>query len=218
MGIFAAYWQKNPLPWKWALTLCLSLMIIVALGTFMRLLVQPSRIELQHQPSQSMVEFVRIRRAETVQEKRREPPEKPPEVPQPPAQPTVDVQHPSPQTPMSMDLPRLDLPLQLDRGTGLAGFYQGSGDGDVIPLVRVDPIYPQLALNRGLEGWVKVGLHITPQGTVRDAEVLDAQPAQVFNRAVMRAVMRWKFRPKIENGVPVDNYVTQIVQFNLEKN
>jgi protein TonB len=217
VGIFAAQWQKHPRPWKWGAALGLAVLMIFVLSSAMSLLIQPTRIELAHQKAQGMVEFVRIRRAETVQEKRREPPEKPPEVPQPPPQPAVAVENPAPQTPQRMDLPSLDLPLQLDRGTGLAGFYQGSGDGDVVPLVRVEPIYPQLALNRGLEGWVKVGLHITPQGTVRDAEIVDAQPAQLFNRAVIRAVMRWKFKPKIVNGVPVDNYVTQVIQFNLDK-
>lgn len=217
MGIFADYWQKHPLPLKWALALCVAVGIVFGLSLAMGKLVQPGRITLKAPGQSATLEFVRIRRDETVEEKRREPPKKPPDVPKPPSQPQQQVSQPAPQAAMDMALPDLNLPVQLDRGTGLSGLFQGSGDGDVVPLVRVEPIYPQLALNRGLEGWVKVGLQITPQGTVKDAEVLEAEPPHVFNRAVMRAVMRWKFKPKIENGVPVENYVTQVIQFNMEK-
>ncbi len=47
------------------------------------------------------------------------------------------------------------------------GISVGS-DRDVIPLVRINPEYPNRARERGIEGWVQVQFTITPAGTVAD--------------------------------------------------
>jgi periplasmic protein TonB len=63
-----------------------------------------------------------------------------------------------------------------------------------LPLVRSEPEYPSGALRRRIEGQVTVEVSIDRTGSVRDAEVLDAQPAGVFDDAVLRAVRRWRYR------------------------
>ena len=95
------------------------------------------------------------------------------------------------------------------RGTGARMTMAAGSDRDVIPLVRVNPDYPQRALGRGLEGWVQVQFTITPAGAVKDAIVVDAEPADVFNEAALKAIARWRYNPKVENGASVERVGVQ---------
>ena len=91
-------------------------------------------------------------------------------------------------------------------------------DRDVIPLVRINPDYPQRALQRGLEGWVQVQFTITPTGTVKDPIVVDAMPKSVFDDAALKAIARWRYNPKVENGVAVERVGVQTrIVFQLEQ-
>jgi protein TonB len=50
---------------------------------------------------------------------------------------------------------------------------------------------------------VEVEFTITEFGTVEDPRVLASSPKGVFENSALRAIVRWKFKPKVENGVPV---------------
>ena len=94
----------------------------------------------------------------------------------------------------------------------------GGSDRDVIPLVRVNPDYPQRALQRELEGWVQVQFTITAAGTVKDAVVVDAEPKETFDDAALKAIARWRYNPKVENGAPVERVGVQTrIVFQLEQ-
>jgi len=91
-------------------------------------------------------------------------------------------------------------------------------DRDVIPLVRINPDYPQRALQRGLEGWVQVQFTITPTGTVKDPIVVDAMPKNIFDDAALKAIARWRYNPKVENGAAVERVGVQTrIVFQLEQ-
>ena len=59
---------------------------------------------------------------------------------------------------------------------------------------------------------------VTENGSVSDATVVDAAPKRIFNRAALRAIKKWKYKPKIVNGKPVrqPNQKTKL-DFTLEK-
>ena len=104
------------------------------------------------------------------------------------------------------------------RGASARLTMAGGSDRDVIPLVRVNPDYPQRALTRGLEGWVQVQFTITPAGSVKDAVVVDAQPNDVFDDAALKAIARWRYNPKVENGAPVERVGVQTrIVFQIEQ-
>ena len=91
-------------------------------------------------------------------------------------------------------------------------------DRDVIPLVRINPEYPPSALKRELEGWVQVQFTITAAGTVKDAIVVDAEPKDVFDDAALKAIARWRYNPKVENGATVERVGVQTrIVFQLEQ-
>jgi periplasmic protein TonB len=86
-------------------------------------------------------------------------------------------------------------------GVDIASF---SSDGEYLPIVRVEPIYPTRAASRGIEGHVIVEFTVTSNGSVRDPMIIEAEPSTIFNRAAERAVLKWKFKPRVVDGVPVE--------------
>ena len=61
--------------------------------------------------------------------------------------------------------------------------------------VRVEPVYPERAAQRGIEGFVLLEFHVDLTGTTSNVRVIDADPAGTFDREAIRAVERWVFRP-----------------------
>jgi protein TonB len=94
----------------------------------------------------------------------------------------------------------------------------GGSDRDTMPLVRINPDYPPRAASRNIEGWVLVRFTITPQGTVRDPVVIQAQPKGYFEANALKAISRWRYNPKVEGGVAVERVGVQVkLSFNLER-
>ncbi len=147
------------------------------------------------------VDFVRLRRDNTPQTKQREPPkrEKPEQQPPPPEMNLAKAMNPG--DAVGEIVPIVDTGMELERATALGA--GGGGDRDVVPLVRVDPEYPPRARQKGIEGWVEIEFTISPVGTVQDAVVIAAKPSFVFDRAALRAVRKWRYNPKVENGVAI---------------
>ena len=73
--------------------------------------------------------------------------------------------------------------------------------GDASPIVRINPKYPTTAARDGIEGWVQLSFNISPTGEVIDATVVNAEPKRIFDREALRAIKRWKYRPKVIEGV-----------------
>lgn len=67
----------------------------------------------------------------------------------------------------------------------------------------VNPVYPESARKRGIEGWVELAFTVQPNGTVDEVEVRNASPAEVFDDAAMRAIRQWRFEPVVRNGEKV---------------
>jgi TonB family protein len=62
-----------------------------------------------------------------------------------------------------------------------------------MPIRTPQPIYPQNALARGIEGQVVVEYSLSIDGSVRDLHVINAQPADVFDQAAIQAMRSWKY-------------------------
>jgi protein TonB len=57
----------------------------------------------------------------------------------------------------------------------------------------VAPEFPRAAERRGIEGYVVVRYTVSPEGEVADVEVVEATPAGIFERTVMRALEGWRY-------------------------
>ena len=113
-----------------------------------------------------------------------------------------------------------------DSGSGAATGPTSSGgaggapglEDEVVALFKLSPKYPRKAARAGKEGWVKLEFTITRDGNVTDAAVVDARPRRLFDRAALRAIRKWRFKPKIKSGKPVARRATQVIEFKLTKN
>ena len=61
-----------------------------------------------------------------------------------------------------------------------------------------------------------VEVTIGADGSVKDVRVIQAEPKRMFDRNVIRAVLKWKFKPRIINGVPVERKAIQMLEFTLD--
>ena len=85
------------------------------------------------------------------------------------------------------------------------------------PIMRMNPIYPRGARQRGIEGFVEVLFTITAEGRVTDLRVLRSDPGDVFVEATLEAVRRWRFTSPRKDGRPVNMRARQIVRFELRE-
>lgn len=124
---------------------------------------------------------------------------------------------PPPKMTSSRRPPKQDrIDVNIDVGVSIDPSGGFRSDSDVQPIVRVPPQYPIRAAERGIEGWVLLEFTVTETGSVINPVVIDADPPNTFNRAALRAVVKWKYKPMMVGGKPVA-WKTQIVlTFELE--
>ena len=157
------------------------------------------------------VDFVRIKKDEDLNTKNAKP-KKPPEPEEPP-----------PDTPQELD----DIDTTADTvnigavdanvgvGAGIGGF--NAGEGEYLPIVKVAPIYPNRALSRGIEGWCIVEYTVTRNGTVENGKVVECT-SSLFANASLKASSKFKYKPRVINGTPIDvPGVQHKITFELEK-
>ena len=140
-------------------------------------------------------------------------------------EPLEDVNEPPPTPPdrnIDMDdggnlnIARENVAVDFDLDIGAAGL--GATDGEMLPLVNIQPTYPTRAAQRGIEGWCQVAFTVTETGGVRDVQVVDAEPRGMFDSASIRAAERFRFQPRVVNGVAVEVPNDQYVfRFQLEE-
>jgi len=83
---------------------------------------------------------------------------------------------------------------------------------------QAEPEYPSQALRLKQEGVVYVQALIDKEGGVRDAVVFKSSGVDCLDTAALRAALKNKFKPGIQNGRPVMVWVTYKVEFKLSNN
>ncbi len=169
-----------------------------------------------------MVDFIRVREDEITQLKDRTPPQEPEPPDEPPPPPQLHVTERSTEAPaavLDIEVPLVSVPVSTGTGPFIGQWSPGdaASEGDVLPIVRIDPQWPREALIEGTEGWVEVEFTILPDGTVEDPVVIDSDPPRLFDRNAMRAILRWKFKPRIVDGEAVSRRATQRIDFILNQ-
>ncbi len=169
--------------------------VTILLFLIMQGLITGDRNLLQEVIETPPIDITRAERDETTDANRRQP-DRPTEDDQPPPPPPMDTNTERP------DLSGINVSLpSIDTSIGDLGNI-GPVDGDIQPLVRVPPEYPVRAAERGAEGDVCVVFTITPEGTVADARVYEST-SSMFESASLRAISRFRYQPKVEDGRPV---------------
>ena len=81
-----------------------------------------------------------------------------------------------------------------------------------MPTYRAQPVYPRAAAARRVEGCVVVSFVILPSGQADAYQVLDSQPAGVFDQATLKALNDWTFKVPERSG----RYY-QTIEYRMER-
>ncbi|ELB2768257.1 energy transducer TonB [Vibrio alginolyticus] len=201
------------------LALPASLLISVSLFSFMAWMVDKGNQRAPEASEAVRFDMVMVENEADVQRRQRSVPEQPepPQAPEPMDLSQADTQ----MEPMSQMTPVSALGLN----TALEGIeisapnLKGTmGNQQALPLYRVDPRYPSKALKRRVEGYVIMRFTIDATGRPKDIEVIEAEPERMFEREAIRALKKWKYQPKVEDGVSIEQFgQTAKVEFKLAK-
>jgi TonB family protein len=80
---------------------------------------------------------------------------------------------------------------------------------------KVDPVYPDEARKKGVQGTVILEAKIDESGKVMDAMVLRSIPD--LDQAAIDAITQWVYEPMLINGKPVKALFTVTVRFKLDE-
>jgi protein TonB len=211
---------------RWLFALAATIGVNLLLLLLMARLVEGGPPRIERDAAKALrIDLVQVRREPPPEPKSLLEPPPPPPQKAPPPPPEASVPQSRPRLiPQALPMPSMALPLRLGAGPFIGAYAPPAppiaapaAEADVTPLVRINPRYPRRALRAGIEGKVVVELTVQADGSVSDPEVISAEPANLFETSVLRAVKRWKFAPKIVDGEAVSRRVLQTVRFTLSK-
>lgn len=104
----------------------------------------------------------------------------------------------------SVPLAQPSLPQNLRVSTGIP---------QPVLIQRVEPVYPVLAKQSGIEGAVVLEARVNSSGQVNDLRV--ASGNSLLAAAALRAVRQWRYRPTRLNGKPVEVPIRITLNFEL---
>jgi periplasmic protein TonB len=115
--------------------------------------------------------------------------------------------------PPEMEMVQLDIDMNTDVentvpmaniNVEISSSGMSSGDGEYLPIVKVAPIYPRRAQTRGISGYCIVEYTVTKSGSIRDPRAVDCQPSGVFDSASVKAALKFKYKPRVVDGEPIE--------------
>lgn len=191
---------------RYGAALAAAVLITFSLFWLMQYLIIGQSARLDEGEKVRLIDFVRLQRDTQTETKDRKPPDRPPPPEAPPEPPRMQASDVNP-TGNSVDIGAMPL----DTGLNLAGpgALGPPADAEAIPLFRMAPQYPERAASRGIEGYVIMEFTITETGGVTNIKVVEANPPGMFDRAAIRAMEKWKYKPKIVDGKPVPRHGVQ---------
>ena len=154
----------------------------------------------------SYLEFIRINTDDSLLERDRKIPDRPKPEKRPPPPPDIDLQQDTKliRPNLDIELPNFSVPVDFSGSfLGNMNDLQGTSSA-LIPMVRVQPQCPIQAIQGGIDGSVRVYLVVGPNGRVKLARILRATNGTLFNKEATKAIRRWQFKPKVINGIPVE--------------
>ncbi|MDE0929117.1 MAG: energy transducer TonB [Halioglobus sp.] len=179
-----------------AISILLAIVMVVALFLIMRTLIDGNFVNPEVD-DRMVAELVRLPddielQNSTPKPDKAEDPEEPP--------PDMEME----QLDVNMDVdienvaPRANINISIGTGT------MAQGDGEYLPIVKVAPIYPRRAQTRGISGYCIVEYTVTTSGAIRDPRAVDCQPSGVFDKASVKASLKFKYKPRVVDGEPIE--------------
>ncbi len=183
---------------RYFLALAVGSFAALSLLWVMQFLIATGKAAITEAVDARFVDFVRVKREETL-ERKEEKPERPPEPDEAPPdipQQDMDSSDYDSVTAVAPVGPGADVNLDSELGDfSLA-------EGDYLPIVKVAPMYPRRAQSRGLEGYCDLEFTVTPLGTTSNVSVIFCS-SSLFERASVQALLKFKYKPRVVNGTAI---------------
>lgn len=201
---------------RWLFSLAAAALVTLSLILLMQQLIATGERALTERTSFYFTDFVRVAREETLERKELKPlrPETPAAPPDQPL-PQLDADLDAGRAVIAIRGPAADTEVSPLSVTGVTGYLLQ--DADYMPIVKVQAIYPPRARILGHEGWVIVEFTITTTGAVRDVVVAESSNL-MFNQSAVQAAAKFKYKPRVVNGVPVEvTGVKHLLTYRLDE-
>ena len=189
----------------------LAFLVTAALFIIMPYLIESADKTLDEKPRTKLADIqMPDTEIETMKDAKPDKPKQPEEPPPDMEQPEMDDVNP--------DIEVVNMaPQQSLQMTNTAGGLSAS-DGEYLPIVKVAPIYPRRAQSRGVEGYCTVEYTVTKAGTTRDITPVDCSPPGYFERSSLKAAQKFKYKPRVVDGEPIEvPGIQNRFTFELEK-
>ena len=128
--------------------------------------------------------------------------EQKPEKVEDPEEPPPDLE--TPDVDMDVDVEVVNTAPQASVDVAIGVGANLTNDGEYLPIVKVAPIYPRRAQTRGITGYCIVEYTVTTSGAIRDPRAVDCQPAGVFDKASVKASLKFKYKPRVVDGEAIE--------------
>jgi len=201
---------------RYGMALCIALAVTFTLFYIMQYLITSGYSTLDDDAKGYVVDFVEVEREEIVERKKHKPKKPPPPESPPPEPPAPKLDDINPRTDKVVIAA---VPVETEIELSTEGFSLSTGDGEYLPIVKIQPIYPRRAISRGIEGYVILEFTVTKIGTVKDIKVVESKPdTTIFYQAAIKAAEKFKYKPRVVDGQAVDvTGVKNKITFRLEK-
>jgi TonB family protein len=140
-------------------------------------------------------------------------------VPRNGANDTLEVERPRPAPPSSnlsaattTSAPADRATAAVNAGAGKVGEVSKKFSGEA-PVVDTVPEYPTLALEANIQARVVLDAVIGANGTLRNVRLVSSP--SMLDATVLEAVKKWRYRPRYENGKPVEAKTQIVVEFSI---
>lgn len=184
----------------------LSFVAAFLIFLLMQFLISTDVFDKKKDDDVSFLEFIRINSDDSLQERDRKVPDRPKPEKRPPPPPDIELKQET-----TMVRPNLDIELpNFSVPTDFSGAFLGNLDNlgktssALIPMVKVQAQCPLQAIQGGINGTIQIYLIVNPNGKVSNARVVRDTNNKIFNKQALKAIRRWQFKPKIINGIPVE--------------
>ena len=179
-----------------AISILLAIVVVLALFLIMRTLIDGNFVNPEVD-DRMVAELVRLPDDIELQNSTPKP-----DKAEDPEEPPPDMEMEQLDVDMDVDIenvaPRANINISIGTGT------MAQGDGEYLPIVKVAPIYPRRAQTRGISGYCIVEYTVTTSGAIRDPRAVDCQPSGVFDKASVKASLKFKYKPRVVDGEPIE--------------
>ena len=204
----------------------LAILVTTLLFYLMQSLIDSGEKVITEDNLGNIVEFTRIKEEQVVVTKKRRPeppplPDEPPIVKNPRLRTDVDAQSWS------------NVFKPIDTRVSISASLNFRSDGAYLPILKVQPVYPIRALERGLVGWVMVEFTVDEIGRVMNPEIVDHcveiwrssstercfdRPGKIFDKPGLTAALRFKYKPQVIDGQAIATAgVRNLITFTLDE-